>query len=134
MSVFRDRNHAVEFLGGFFRQESQTDDKMFAGSGMVVAYNLSDLDVRVVLDARKTPQPGSAYDLFVNDPAAPEPVTEFIVDSDTFDKLYNGQAQPMMVMMSGKVKTKGDVAAAMRLLPAMARIIPHYKEYRKTHL
>jgi len=134
MSAFRDGNHAIQFLSGFFGQEAQTDDKMFAGSGMVVAYTLRDLDVRVVLDGRKSPQPGSAYDFYVNDPAAPEPLTEFTTDSDTFNKLYNGEAQPMMVLMSGKVKTKGDVAAAMRLLPAMARIIPHYKEYRKTHL
>ncbi len=133
MSVFRDSNHAAEVLGGFFRQESAEDDKMFAGSGMVIAYDIRDPDVRLVLDARKKPEPGSAYDLYVNDAAAPAPLVEITMDAETFDKLYRGEAQAMMLMMSGKAKAKGDITAAMRMLPAMARVIPHYKKYRETH-
>jgi putative sterol carrier protein len=133
MAAFRDITHAAEVLGGFFRQEAEIDDKIFAGSGIVIAYNLHDPDVRLVLDGRKTPEPGSAYLVYVNDPAAPQPNTEFTTDADSFDKIYRGEAQAMMMLMSGKVKTKGDLTGAMRLLPAMARIIPHYREYRKTH-
>lgn len=133
MSTFQNSAQAAEILGGFFRQESQTDDKIFAGSGMVIAYTLHDPDVRIVLDARKKPEPGHAYDLYVNDASAPEPIVDIALDADTFDKLYKGEAQAMMLMMTGKAKARGDITAAMRLLPAMARVIPHYKEYRKTH-
>ncbi len=133
MSAFRDRQHAADVLGGFFRGESAEDDKMFAGSGMVIAYDLRDPGVRIVLDARKKPEPGNAYDVYVNDEAAPAPQVEIAMDADTFDKLYRGEAQAMALMMTGKAKAKGDVTAAMHLLPAMARVIPHYKKYRETH-
>jgi hypothetical protein len=132
VSALGDRNKAIEVLGGFFHQEAQ-DGKGFSGSGMIVGYTLTDIDVRIVLDGSVTPEPGRTMGVYVNDPAAPEPKTEFLMDSDTFDKIMSGDSQPMMLLMSGKVKAKGDVPAAMRLLPAMARVIPHYKEYRKTH-
>jgi hypothetical protein len=133
MSAFESAAQAAEILGGFFRSEAADDDKMFAGSGLVIAYSLRDPQVRLVLDARKTPEPGRAYDVYVNDAQAPEPVVDIEMEADTFDKLYRGEAQAMMLMMTGKAKAKGDLSAAMRLLPAMARVIPHYKTYRATH-
>jgi hypothetical protein len=134
MPAFRDTQHAADVLGGFFKHEAATDTTgMFAGSGVVIAYKLTDPDVRVVLDASQAPAPNAGFRVWVNDPGAPEPQVEFLLDADTFDKLYLGEAQPMVLMMTGKVKAKGDVTAAMKLLPAMARAIPHYKEYRKTH-
>ena len=132
MSAFRDSKHAADVLGGFFRQEGSEDDRIFAGSGTVIGYTLSDPEIRVVLDARRKPEPGRGYDVYVNDPSAPAPDVEFFLDSDTFDKIYRGETQVMMLMMSGKVKAKGNVTAAMRLLPAMARTIPHYKKLRET--
>jgi len=38
-----------------------------------------------------------------------------ITDTDTFTKLKNGELNPMMVVMSGKVKIKGDMGLAMKL-------------------
>jgi hypothetical protein len=133
MSTFRDSNHAAEVLGGFFRQEAAGPDQGFASSGVIIAYNLSDPSVRIVLDASNGGAPGQGFKVYVNDAAAPQPMCEFFTDADTFDKLYLGEAQPMVLMMTGKVKAKGDVTAAMRLLPAMARVIPHYKAYRAAH-
>lgn len=133
MSTFRDAQHAADIFGGFFGQESQIDDRMFAGSGLVVAFDLRDPAVRIVLDGRRTPEPGRAYDVYVNDAAAPKPNVEITLDADNFDKLYRGEAQAMMLLMTGKAKASGDITAAMRLLPAVARVIPNYKEYRKTH-
>jgi putative sterol carrier protein len=34
---------------------------------------------------------------------------------DTFVKLKNGDLNPMMAMMTGKIKIKGDMAVAMKL-------------------
>lgn len=134
MSVFRDSAHAAEFLGGFFRAEAETGGKFFSGSGVIIAYTLTDPSLRIVLDASVTPESGHAYDTYVDDPKAPAPAIEFFMDADTFHKVYLGEAQPMALMMSGKVKSKGDVTAAMRLLPAMGAAIPHYKTYTETHL
>lgn len=131
MSAFKDSQEAREIVGGFFRQESSEDDHIFAGSGFVVGYTLHDPDVRIVLDASKPPQPGAAYDVYVDDPAAPQPKVEILMSADDFDKLYKGELQAMSLMMSGRAKAKGDVTAAMQLLPAMARAIPRYKKYRE---
>ncbi len=133
MSVFRDSAHAAEFIGGFFREEAVSGGKFFAGSGVIYCYFLSDLDVRVVVDASVKPQPGRNFDVYVNDPKAPKPTVEFTAEADVFDRVYRGEAQPMAMMMTGKVKTKGDVVAAMRTLPAMGVLIPHYKAYCTAH-
>lgn len=36
-------------------------------------------------------------------------------DADTFNQLKNGELNPMMAVMSGKVKIKGDMGLAMKL-------------------
>lgn len=36
-------------------------------------------------------------------------------DAETFNKLKNGELNPMMAVMSGKVKIKGDMGLAMKL-------------------
>lgn len=133
MSAFRDSTHARDVIGGFFRQEAQEDDHIFAGSGLVIGYNLHDPATHVILDATKPPQHGKAYDVYVDDPAAPVPTVDIALAADDFDKLYKGETQAMALMMMGKAKAKGDITVAMRLLPAMARVIPHYKKYRETH-
>lgn len=38
-----------------------------------------------------------------------------ITDSDTFAKLKSGDQNPMMAVMMGKVKIKGDMGLAMKL-------------------
>jgi putative sterol carrier protein len=131
VSAFKDAQEARDVLGGFFRQESTEDDHIFAGSGFVVGYTLHDPAVRVVLDASRPAQPGNAYDVYVDDPNAPDPKVDISMSADDFDKLYKGEIAAMSLMMSGKAKAKGDVTAAMRLLPAMARAIPRYKKYRE---
>ncbi|HVA28154.1 MAG TPA: SCP2 sterol-binding domain-containing protein [Candidatus Baltobacteraceae bacterium] len=133
MSVFRDSAQAAEFLGGFFREETAKAGHYFAGSGVIIAYTLTDPALRLVMDASVSAEPGRAFAFYINDDAAPAPGVEFFMDADTFDKVYSGEVQPMALMMSGKVKAKGDVTIAMRLLPAMAAAIPHYKAYRAAH-
>jgi SCP-2 sterol transfer family len=133
MSEFRDSAHAADILGGFLQSEAAKDGNFFAGSGVIMAYSLTDPALRMVLDASVAPEPGRAFDVYIDDPKAPEPAVEFFLDADTYDKLYRGEVQPMALMMTGKVKAKGDVTVAMRLLPAMASAIPHYKAYRETH-
>jgi len=133
MSVFRDSAHAADVLGGFLRSEAAREENFFAGSGVIIAYTLSEPALRIVLDASAAPTPGHAFDVYVDDPKAPQPAVEFFLDAETYDKLYRGEVQPMALMMSGKAKAKGDVAVAMRLLPAIGAAIPHYKAYREAH-
>jgi hypothetical protein len=133
MSVFRDRADAAEFIGGFFREEAVSGGKFFAGTGVITAYVLSDPDLRIVLDASVTPEPGRAFAVYVDDPTAPAAHVDLIMSADTFDALYGGEAQAVGLLMSGKVKSQGDLTAAMRLLPALGTVIPHYKAYAEKH-
>jgi len=133
MAAFQDSAHAAELIGGFFRQESALDDHLLGGSGLVMAWVLHDPDLRIVLDARAKPEPGHAYDFYIDDPAAPIPQVEFLIDGDSFDKLHRGEAQALAMLMNGKIKGKGNIPAALRLLPSLKRVISHYKQYMDTH-
>jgi len=132
MSTFRDSAHAVEFLRPFY-EESASHAKFLAGSGAILAYTLTDPEVRIVIDGSIEPRSGHGLDYYINDPNAPAPHVEFFMDADTFHRLHLGEVQPMALVLSGKVKTKGDVSAAMRLLPAMGAAVQMYKAYCAAH-
>ena len=133
MGTFRDKAHAVEVIGGFLQLMAQGtgEQALLAGSGALMAYTLTDPDLRIVIDASVEPKPGQAFNVYIDDPKAPEPHVEFFLSADTYDQLYKGEAQPMALMMTGKVKAKGDVTEAMRLMPSMARAVQHYKKWRE---
>lgn len=133
MSVFRDKAHAVEVIGGFLSlmQQGTGEQALLAGSGALMAYTLTDPDLRIVIDASVEPKPGHGFDVYIDDPKAPTPHVEFFLSADTYDALYRGEAQPMALMMSGKVRAEGNVAEAMRLLPSMGRAVQHYKKWRE---
>lgn len=133
MSAFQDSKHAADVIGGFFRERAANADSVFAGSGAIIAYTLKEPVIRIVLDASKPPQPGAAFRIYIDDPNAPEPQIELFMRADTFDKLFSGEMKAMELMASGHAKAKGDLTVSMRMLPAMARDIPHYKKYRETH-
>ncbi len=44
-----------------------------------------------------------------------EAACTIITDAETFMQLKNGELNPMMAVMSGKVKIKGDMGLAMKL-------------------
>lgn len=132
MAAFRDTQEAREVLGGFFRQEAADENHSFAGSGLVIGWNLHDPSVHLILDSTKPAQPGKAFDVYVDDPHAPAPTVDISISADDFDKLYKGEIQPMSLVMTGKAKATGDYTQAMRLLPTLASHIPRYKKYRET--
>lgn len=131
MAAFRDTQDAREVLGGFFRQEAADENHLFAGSGLVIGWNVHDPSVHVILDLTKPAQPGKAFDVYVDDPAAPAPTVDIAISADDFDKLFKGEVQPMSLIMTGKAKASGDYTQAMRLLPALSSQIPRYKKYRQ---
>src|SRR5271156_3789230 len=94
MATFRDSAHAAQVIGAFFQRAAAAadDDRIFAGSGLVIGYDLRDPNLRIVMDASVKPEPGKAYNVYVNDPAAPEPTVDLVMDCDTLDKLYRGDA------------------------------------------
>lgn len=132
MAAFRDSTHAREVLEPFFKYEAAREDPFFGGNGVVLAYTLKDPVIRIVLDTTRKPEPGHRYDVYIDDPNAPKPTVELFMRADTFDALYRGEIAPS-ALMTGRAKLQGDLPTAMRLLPAMAKAIPHYKKYREEH-
>ena len=45
-----------------------------------------------------------------------------IVDKDDFEKMAQGQLDPTMAFMQGKLKINGDMGVAMKLQPLLAKI------------
>jgi putative sterol carrier protein len=133
MSGFKDDKHAYDTINGFLAELTKDDDKMLAGSGYVISFKLHNPDMHIVFDAREKPVPGCAYKYTIDAPNPPEPLAEFEMDAETFDKVYMGEAQAIGLLMTGKVKSRGNVTTAMRLLPVISRAIPRYKKYRETH-
>jgi putative sterol carrier protein len=119
-------------FGGFLdvvREDDKT--KMFGGSGVIIGYRLTDLGVVLVLDATIEQQSGRHFDYYIDDQKAPKPHVTFDMTSETLDELFSGKVHAIQALATGRVKGHGNVAAAMKLLPAMARVIPLYKAYRK---
>ena len=82
MPAFDDSEQAQRLIKEFFCRVVAQDDRIFAGSGLIVGFMLHDPAVRIVLDASKPPQPGKAWDVYVNDPAAPEPKVDISLSAD----------------------------------------------------
>ena len=51
----------------------------------------------------------------VNEGAAPDPSATISMDGDDYVKMMNGDLNPMMAFMSGKVKVDGDLNSVMKM-------------------
>ena len=133
MPAFTDTDQLAATLRGFFTQFASENDGTFSGSGVVAAFTLSNPTARVVLDGSTAATDAQFFGVHVNDDGAPNPQVELFTDADTFDLLLRGEAQVMTLMMTGKLKSKGDVTKAMALMPAMSKAVPMYAAYRREH-
>ncbi|MBV8435345.1 MAG: SCP2 sterol-binding domain-containing protein [Candidatus Eremiobacteraeota bacterium] len=133
MAGFATVDDLRRVFGGFLQLVAEDDKtKLFAKSGMIVGYRLTDLDnALVVLDGTIEPQPGRHFGVYIDDPNAPKPAATFDLTSESLDDLYSGKLHAVQALALGKVRGHGKVNLAMKLLPAMARIIPLYKAYRE---
>lgn len=138
MQPFATSDEAIRILGGFFREQSErlahsNALQIFSGSGYVVAYELTEPSLRIVLDGSIAPTALNAFGLHINDPEAPLPDVTFLFTCEQFDGIYSGQLQLLSLVTSGHAIIQGNRAAGMRLLPAVIRLIPFYKRYRTDH-
>jgi hypothetical protein len=131
MPSFESVEHFRRVFGGFLELVREDDKtKLFAGSGTIIGYKLTDLGIAMVLDGTIEPAPGRYFEYYIDDPKAPKPHVTFEMSSETLDDLYSGRLHALQALGTGRVKGYGNVAAGLKLLPAMARVIPLYKSYR----
>lgn len=134
MRAFSSIDELRKVFGGFFAAIQGNDNsKLFAGSGIVVGYRITDLATTIILDGSIVPSPEKKFGVHIGDPKAPEPIVTFELTSDVLDGIYLGEVQSLAALSSGEIVSKGNAAIGLRLLPAVARLIPFYKEYRAKH-
>lgn len=133
MPVFATSQDLRDVFGGFLHAVAAGDLKGFSGSGMVLAYTVSEPNARFVLDAREPAKPGAGFKVFVDDPKAPDASVDVIVTGDVLDRMYGGELNVMAALGKGLIKSKGDQLSAVRLLPVMYRLVPMYKSFRTNY-
>jgi hypothetical protein len=130
MSTFSSSQQLRELFTAFMESVSKTELRGFSGSGIVIAYNVSDPPARFVLDAREPSRPGKSFAYYVDDPNAPAPTVEIHLSSQTLDRMYSGELNVTVAAAQGKIRSTGDRMAALRMLPVMFRTMNHYKATR----
>ncbi|MBV8654713.1 MAG: SCP2 sterol-binding domain-containing protein [Candidatus Eremiobacteraeota bacterium] len=111
----------------FLRAVSSSDDgRDFASANVVAAFEAHDIGSRIVIDTTGRPGDGSWFSIHVGEAAPPAEVT-FSALAETFDRVLRGELGIMLAITSRKILTEGKVARAMRLVPAFARSLPHYR-------
>ena len=130
MPVFANAQDLRNVFGGFLHDVAKSELKGFSGSGMVLAYTVSEPEARFVIDARAPASPGSGFKVFIDDDSAPPASVDVILTGDVLDRMYGGELNVMAAIATGQIKSKGDQISAVRLLPVMFRLVPLYKTFR----
>jgi|SRR5579862_1725348 len=111
----------------FLRAVSKTEyGRNFASADIVASFETSDREARVVIDTRHRPEDGSWFAVHVGD-QTPQPEVVFSASSETYDRVLRGEMGIMLAITSRKIVADGNVARAMRLVPAFAQCLPMYR-------
>jgi len=127
MSAFANSKELRDLFGGFLGKLGRHEQKGFSGSGIIMAYTVTEPSARFVIDAREA---GHGYALFVDDERAPKAVVDVHLTGDTLDSMFCGDLNVMTAMAQGRIKAEGDQLLAVRMLPLMFRVVPLYKAFR----
>ncbi|HSQ65598.1 MAG TPA: pyruvate dehydrogenase complex E1 component subunit beta [Polyangiaceae bacterium] len=126
MSTFHDR---AQFEGVM----AQLFDRLMAApaiarplgeTAMVVRFRYPDLDSVITFDFKHSPP------AFSTDGAGPADV-EMVQSSDTAHEFWLGRLNAVRAIATGKVRARGDVAKALKLLPAIRPAFGIYPEVLK---
>jgi hypothetical protein len=104
--------------------------RYFSGSGMVQGFTIHDPAWRFVLDAREPARAGRAFGFHIDDPDAPDTVTEVFAGGETLDKVFCGELHVRSAMTAGIIRFEGDMLFAIRLIPAVLEVTPLYRQFR----
>jgi hypothetical protein len=130
MATFTSSQELRELFTTFMESVVKMDLRGFSGTGVVIAYDVSDPPARFVLDAREPSRPGKSFAYYVDDPNAPAPTVEIHLSATTLDRMYSGDLNVTVAAAQGRIKATGDRMAALRMLPVMFRTMNHYKAAR----
>jgi hypothetical protein len=108
--------------------------RYFSGSGMVQGFTIHDPAWRFVLDGREPAREGRAFGFYLDDPHAPETVTEVFVGGETLDKVFCGELHVRSALAAGIIRFEGNLPFAIRLIPAVLEVVPLYRQFRTEYV
>jgi SCP-2 sterol transfer family len=123
---FKDSEDVTKYIGGLFDDAFQDPElgPMLAGTGLVVAFNLSDPDAYLVVDMpNQTVTNGSA--------CGPAPLATLTMKSDLGNAFWQGKAKLPMALAKRQVKIDGNVASLLKLAPLSDKLLPGYVQRLK---
>ncbi|MBI2566143.1 MAG: SCP2 sterol-binding domain-containing protein [Candidatus Schekmanbacteria bacterium] len=114
MGFFRDRAEVEQVMGRLFERLMAAPD--IAGpltdTALVVRFRYPDLDAVLTFDFKRRPPTFSAH----SDGGAD---VEMVQSSDTAHEFWLGRLNAVRAIATGRVRARGEVAKALRLLPAI---------------
>jgi len=124
MPVFRDTDHLYEVLGAFFqrlRDDASISEAFLAGN-FVLRFRYTEPEGQVTIDLRQAPLSWEfgATDLI--------PDLEMIQSADTAHEFWLGRLNVPRAIATRRVVSRGPVAKALKLLPAVKPTFPLYAE------
>jgi len=126
---FKSEEEYKKVMSALFDQLKVNEvGKELAKSNLIIKFVYTSPDCSVTLDGKNKPKDGGAYgDYFWNENKLKEDVT-LTGTADYSLRFWQGKENPVISIALGKLKAKGNVAAALALLPI---IKPAYKLFPK---
>lgn len=129
LAVFRDAEQLYTVLQGVFTAlvERGADIEAFTHSNLVVRMTFSAPDAEILLDGRQPPlevfygtRPGQAN-------------LEFAMPADLLHAIWLGRESTSQAFFSGRIRTRGNLLAASRLLDLFRQCEQVYPEVAAAH-
>jgi len=125
MGLFATSEEWEKVIVGFFEKLFATPDvsARLIEADLSLRYKFSDPQLVLFLsskDGNKDVNPGDEES---------KADVEMSMTAETAHKYWSGQINPMVAMASGKIKARGAVAKALKLIPMMGPAIKLYNGY-----
>ncbi len=125
MAVFRNTEHLYEVLDAFFKrvaERPEVAESLLAGA-LVIRFRYSEPEGQITVDLRQGPVSWQTGESEL------EPDVEMIQSADTAHQFWLGRLNVPTAIATRKVVSRGPVAKALKLLPAVK---PAFALYQQT--
>ncbi len=124
MAKFRDTDHLYRVLHFFFARLMDREDVAAAlhAANFVLRFRYTDPEGQVTIDLRELPI------RWEFGPTELEPELEMIQSADTAHEFWLGQLNVPAAIATRRVVSRGPIAKALKLLPAIKPAFPIYRE------
>lgn len=123
----QDIQQLYDYIEGLFNslKDSPEINTPLLSSGITIAYELSDPEGRMLIDAS-----GEEIKVYSGEwPAGTTPSITLTMSCDTCHQYWQGKVNFMHASFKGDVRTEGDLEMLLKLLPLATPLFKVYKEF-----